>query len=48
MEIARYLARGYTSFILDIPVDAEDLETAAIVFRMAQDHIDTPVALRAT
>ena len=48
MEIARYLARGYTSFILDIPVDAEDLQTAAIVFRMAQDLIDTPVALRAT
>jgi alkanesulfonate monooxygenase len=35
-EIARYLALGYTSFILDIPAAAEDLETAADVFRMAQ------------
>jgi alkanesulfonate monooxygenase len=40
-EIARYLALGHTSFILDIPVDAYDLETAAIVFRMAQAQIDT-------
>ena len=34
-EIARYLALGHSSFILDIPVDADDLETAALVFRMA-------------
>ena len=46
-EIARYLALGHSSFILDIPVDAEDLETAATVFRMAQAHIDAPVSLSA-
>jgi len=46
-EIARYLALGHATFILDIPVDAEDLETAAIVFRMAQAQIDTPVSLSA-
>jgi alkanesulfonate monooxygenase len=44
-EIARYLALGHATFILDIPVDAEDLETAAIVFRMAQEQIETPVSL---
>jgi len=43
-EIARYLALGYTSFILDIPVAAEDLETAALVFRMAQERAAMPVA----
>jgi alkanesulfonate monooxygenase len=42
-EIARYLALGYSSFILDIPVDAGDLETAATVFRMAQALTDRPV-----
>lgn len=46
-EIARYLALGHRSFILDIPVDAEDLETAATVFRMAQEQIDVPVSLSA-
>ena len=35
-EIARYLMLGYTDFILDIPTAAEDLETASIVFRMAE------------
>lgn len=34
-EIARYLAAGCTCFILDIPREANDLETAAIAFRMA-------------
>jgi alkanesulfonate monooxygenase len=43
-EIARYLALGHTSFILDIPVEAEDLDTAAIVFRMAPEQIRTPVS----
>lgn len=46
-EIARYLALGHATFILDIPIDAEDLETAAIVFRMAQAQIEMPVALSA-
>jgi alkanesulfonate monooxygenase len=47
-EIARYLALGYTSFILDIPVDADDLATAAVVFRMAQEQIERPVLLGTT
>jgi alkanesulfonate monooxygenase len=46
-EIARYLALGHETFILDIPLDADDLETAAIVFRMARDRIDAPVSLSA-
>jgi alkanesulfonate monooxygenase len=47
-EIARYLALGHASFILDIPADAGDLETAATVFRMAQAMTDTPVLQSAT
>jgi alkanesulfonate monooxygenase len=47
-EIGRYLALGHRSFILDIPVDADDLETAATVFRMAQEQIDAPVSLSAS
>jgi alkanesulfonate monooxygenase len=46
-EITRYLELGYTSFILDIPVDADDLETAAIVFRMAQEHTTSLAPLNA-
>jgi alkanesulfonate monooxygenase len=34
-ELARYQALGYTSFILDIPQSAIDLETAAEAFRRA-------------
>jgi alkanesulfonate monooxygenase len=41
-EIARYLALGHASFILDIPLTAEDLDTAAIVFRMAREHATMP------
>jgi len=37
-EVARYLALGHRTFILDIPLDADDLQTAAIVFRMAQQQ----------
>ncbi len=44
-EIARYLTLGHSSFILDIPLDAEDLDTAAIVFRMAQELIGAPALL---
>jgi alkanesulfonate monooxygenase len=40
-EIARYLALGHTSFILDIPLSAEDLDTAAIVFQMAREQVNT-------
>ena len=36
-ELRRYLDLGYTSFILDIPKDPSDLETAAIAFRMATE-----------
>jgi alkanesulfonate monooxygenase len=46
-EIARYLSLGHTSFILDIPLDAEDLATAAHVFAMAQQQADAPVSLAA-
>jgi alkanesulfonate monooxygenase len=42
-EIARYLALGYSTFILDIPLAAEDLETAAHVFRMAEDKVAAAV-----
>jgi len=41
-EIARYLALGHRSFILDIPTNADDLETAAIVIRMAADQATIP------
>ena len=34
-ELARYQALGYSSFILDIPQSALDLETAAEAFRLA-------------
>jgi len=34
-EVARYLRLGYTSFILDIPLEPADLETAGLVFRAA-------------
>lgn len=44
-EIARYLALGHRSFILDIPVDADDLQTAAIVFRMAQEQMSVSAAM---
>jgi alkanesulfonate monooxygenase len=34
-ELARYQALGHSSFILDIPQSALDLETAAEAFRQA-------------
>jgi alkanesulfonate monooxygenase len=34
-EVARYLRIGYTTFILDIPLEPADLETAGVVFRAA-------------
>ena len=43
-EIARYLALGHRSFVLDIPEDPDDLATAAIVFRMAQAQSAAPVS----
>lgn len=43
-EIARYLELGYRTFILDIPVSPEDLETAAIILRMAADRLNAPVS----
>lgn len=43
-EIARYLELGYRTFILDVPVSPEDLETAAIILRMAADQLSAPVS----
>lgn len=37
-EVARYLRLGYSTFILDIPSEAEDLETASVVFRSALER----------
>jgi alkanesulfonate monooxygenase len=34
-EIARYLRLGYSSFILDIPQDYNDIQSAAVVFHQA-------------
>jgi alkanesulfonate monooxygenase len=34
-ELARYLRLGYATFILDIPLERADLETAAVAFRAA-------------
>lgn len=34
-EVARYLRQGYSTFILDIPTEPEDLEAAGVVFRLA-------------
>jgi alkanesulfonate monooxygenase len=34
-EIARYMTRGFQTFILDIPRSLDDLETAATAFRVA-------------
>lgn len=34
-ELRRYIEKGYRTFILDIPPDREELETAAIVFNSA-------------
>jgi alkanesulfonate monooxygenase len=34
-EITRYLTLGYSTFILDIPIDADDLLAAGEVFRIA-------------
>ena len=44
-EIARYLALGHRSFILDIPFEADDLTTAAIVFRMAREQASPSAAM---
>jgi alkanesulfonate monooxygenase len=46
-EIARYLSLGHTSFILDIPIEAEDLDTAAHVFSMAEQQTTPLVSLSA-
>jgi alkanesulfonate monooxygenase len=37
-ELARYVAKGYQTFILDIPRARSDLETAAVAFRTAMDR----------
>jgi alkanesulfonate monooxygenase len=38
-EIERYLALGYTTFILDIPPDKEELSTIQSVFELAQSGV---------
>jgi alkanesulfonate monooxygenase len=38
-EIARYLALGYRTFILDIPPDEKELECIGKVFDFAQDRV---------
>jgi alkanesulfonate monooxygenase len=37
-ELARYVAKGYQTFILDIPRERSDLETAAVAFQTAIDR----------
>jgi alkanesulfonate monooxygenase len=44
-EVGRYLALGYRTFILDIPMSADDLDTAATVFRIAADSLEAPMPL---
>jgi alkanesulfonate monooxygenase len=38
-ELGRYIAKGYETFILDIPRAQSDLETAAIAFRTAMERV---------
>jgi alkanesulfonate monooxygenase len=38
-EIQRYLSLGYTTFILDIPLDREELSTIQSVFELAQGGV---------
>ena len=38
-EIARYLALGYQTFILDIPPNEEELRCIGKVFNLAQEQI---------
>ena len=47
-EIARYIALGHRSFILDIPLDADDLQTAAVVFRLALEQAGAAAAMAGT
>lgn len=47
-EVARYIAKGYRCFILDVPRAPADLESAACVFQMARDRArHLPTAQRA-
>lgn len=43
-EVARYLRLGHSTFILDIPTEPEDLETAGEVFRRAIQKAEVPGA----
>jgi len=38
-ELARYIALGFRTFILDIPTSEEDLYHASVVFRLAQEQL---------
>jgi len=46
-EIARYLRLGYKTFILDIPLEKADLETAGMVFRAALRKAGAPASAAA-
>ncbi len=37
-ELARYIALGYETFIMDVPASAEELEHIAVAFAAAQDR----------
>lgn len=47
-EVARYLRLGASSFILDIPREPGDLETAGVVFRAALEKVRDAAAAAAT
>jgi alkanesulfonate monooxygenase len=38
-EISRYLALGYRTFILDIPPNAEELDSIGKVFDIAREQV---------
>jgi alkanesulfonate monooxygenase len=39
-ELAKYIARGYSTFILDIPPDREELEHISVVFSRAKQLVN--------
>ena len=41
IELGRYLAAGYKTYILDIPASREDLEHISAVFRLAAERVDS-------
>ena len=41
-ELARYITRGFRTFILDIPISQNDLDSAAVAFRLAATQAQSP------